>query len=78
MLPVLDGDRLVARVDLAMDRKRNTLVALAVHAEPKVPRGKRLPTGDPRASSSGSPPGAAPTRLEVREAPAAWRPVLAA
>ena len=26
-----------------MDRKRNTLVALAVHAEPNVPRGKRLP-----------------------------------
>ncbi len=43
VLPVLDGDRLVARIDLAMDRKRDTLVAHAVHAEPKVPRGKRLP-----------------------------------
>ena len=43
VLPVLDGDRLVARADLAIDRKTNTLVALAVHAEPNVPRGKRLP-----------------------------------
>ena len=43
MLPVLDGDRLIARIDLAMDRKRETLVAHAVHVEPKLPRGKRLP-----------------------------------
>ena len=43
VLPVLDGDRLVARIDLAMDRKRNVLVAREVYAEPKVPRGQRLP-----------------------------------
>ena len=43
VLPILDGDRLVARADLAMDRKRNALVAHAIHAEPKVPRGARLP-----------------------------------
>ncbi|MDA0180451.1 winged helix DNA-binding domain-containing protein [Solirubrobacter phytolaccae] len=43
VLPILDGDRLVGRADLAMDRKRGVLVAHAVHAEPKVPRGARLP-----------------------------------
>lgn len=77
VLPVLHGDRLVARADLAMDRKTNTLVALAVHAEPDAPRGKRLPQAIRRelerlAAWRGA------TALEVRAAPAAWRPVLAA
>ena len=77
VLPVLDGDRLVARADLAVDRKTQTLVALAVHAEPNVPRGKRLPQAIRRelerlAAWRGA------TALEVREAPSAWRPVLAA
>jgi len=77
VLPVLDGDRLVARVDLAIDRKTKTLVALAVHAELNVPRGKRLPQAIRRelerlAAWRGA------TALEVRAAPAAWRPVLAA
>jgi uncharacterized protein YcaQ len=77
VLPVLDGDRLVARADLAIDRKTRTLVALAVHAEPNVPRGKRLPQAIRRelerlAAWRGA------TALEVREAPSAWRPVLAA
>jgi uncharacterized protein YcaQ len=76
VLPVLDGDRLVARADLAMDRKTSTLVALAVHAEPNAPRGKRLPQAIRRelerlAAWRGA------IALEVREAPAAWRPVLA-
>ena len=77
VLPVLDGDRLVARADLAVDRRTRTLVALAVHAEPNVPRGKRLPQAIRRelerlAAWRGA------TALEVREAPSAWRPVLAA
>ncbi len=76
VLPVLDRDRLVARADLAIDRKTKTLVALAVHAEPNVPRGKRLPQAIRRelerlAAWRGA------TALEVREAPSAWRPVLA-
>jgi uncharacterized protein YcaQ len=75
VLPVLDGDRLVARIDLAMDRKRQTLVALEVHAEPKVPRGKRLPQAIRRelerlAAWRGA------TAIEVRAAPDAWRPAL--
>ena len=75
VLPVLDGDRLVARIDLAMDRKRETLVAHAVHAEPKVPRGKRLPQAIRRelerlAAWRGA------KDVEVRIAPDAWRPVL--
>ena len=75
VLPVLDGDRLVARIDLAVDRKRETLVAHAVHAEPKVPRGKRLPQAIRRelerlAAWRGA------KDVEVRIAPDAWRPVL--
>jgi len=77
VLPVLDGDRLVARIDLAMDRSRGTLVAHAVHAEPKVPRGKRLPLAIRRelerlAAWRGA------TGIEVGAAPDAWRPILAA
>ena len=75
VLPVLDGDRLVARIDLAVDRKRDALVAHAVHAEPKVPRGKRLPRAIRRelerlAAWRGV------SGVEVRIAPDAWRPVL--
>ncbi|MDA0172220.1 winged helix DNA-binding domain-containing protein [Solirubrobacter taibaiensis] len=73
VLPILDGDKLVARADLAMDRKRNTLVAHAIHAEPKVPRGARLPKAIAReleklARWRGA------TNVEVLAAPEAWRP----
>jgi uncharacterized protein YcaQ len=37
VLPVLHGDRLVGRVDPAMDRARGRLVVNAVHAEPDAP-----------------------------------------
>jgi uncharacterized protein YcaQ len=37
VLPILSGDRLVGRVDPAMDRARNRLVVHAVHAEPDAP-----------------------------------------
>ena len=37
VLPVLHGDRLVGRVDPALDRKRGRLVVHAVHAEPHAP-----------------------------------------
>ena len=46
VLPILDGDQLVARADLAMDRKRNTLVAHAIHAEPKLPTRRAAAEGD--------------------------------
>ena len=77
MLPVLDGDRLVARIDLAMDRKRNVLSAIEVHAEPKAPRGKRLPTAIRRelerlAAWRGA------TGIEVLKAPSEWLEVLCA
>jgi uncharacterized protein YcaQ len=76
VLPVLDGDRLVARIDLAMDRKRNVLVAREVFAEPKVPRGQRLPKAIRRelerlAAWRGA------AGVEVRAAPPEWLGVLA-
>jgi uncharacterized protein YcaQ len=37
VLPVLHGDRLVGRVDPAMDRSRGRLLVHAVHAEPDAP-----------------------------------------
>ena len=36
MLPILDGDRLVGRIDAALDTRTNLLVARSVHAEPSV------------------------------------------
>jgi uncharacterized protein len=76
VLPVLDGDRLVARCDLALDRAAGRLVAHSVHAEPGAPRGRRLPRAIRRelerlAAWRGA--GA----VEVRRAPDAWRPALA-
>ncbi|MBE2318963.1 YcaQ family DNA glycosylase [Solirubrobacter sp. CPCC 204708] len=76
VLPILDGDRLVGRVDLAMDRKRDTLVAHTVHAEPKVPRGARLPKAIRRelerlAAWRGA------ANLEIHAAPEAWRSTFA-
>jgi uncharacterized protein YcaQ len=37
LLPILHGDRLVGRVDAAMDRRRGRLAVKAVHAEPHGP-----------------------------------------
>jgi uncharacterized protein YcaQ len=42
VMPVLDGDRLVARVDPTFDRKRALLVVSSVHLEPGVPAPKAL------------------------------------
>jgi uncharacterized protein len=37
VMPILDGDRFVGRVDPAMDRRRGRLVVNAVHPEPGAP-----------------------------------------
>jgi uncharacterized protein len=76
VLPVLDGDRLVARIDLAMDRKRGVLSAIEVHKEPRAPRGQRLPKAIRRelerlAVWRGA------TGIEVLKAPPEWLETLA-
>jgi uncharacterized protein len=40
VLPILDGDRLVGRIDPSMDRKRERLQVNAVYAEPGAPTGR--------------------------------------
>jgi uncharacterized protein len=37
VLPILDGDRLVGRIDPVLDRKKKVLTLKAVHAEPDLP-----------------------------------------
>jgi uncharacterized protein len=42
VLPILYGDRLIGRLDPAMDRKKQTLHVKAVHAEGNAPREKEV------------------------------------
>jgi uncharacterized protein YcaQ len=75
VLPVLDGDKLVGRIDLAMDRKREVLSAIAVHKEPTAPRGKRLP-GAIRRELERLAAWRGATGIEVLEGPPEWLAVL--
>jgi uncharacterized protein len=42
VLPILHGDRLIGRADLAVDRKNERLVAHAIHREDGAPSGKAV------------------------------------
>ena len=42
VLPILHGDRLVGRADLAVDRAAERLVVHALHREPDAPRGRAI------------------------------------
>jgi uncharacterized protein YcaQ len=42
VLPILDGDKLVGRVDPTMDREGRKLTINAVYAEPKAPEGRAV------------------------------------
>jgi uncharacterized protein YcaQ len=77
VLPVLDGEKLVARCDLAFDRKAERLKVLAVYAEPGLRAGARLPKAIRRelerlAAWRGV------SELEVGVVPDRWRVHLAA
>ena len=71
VLPILHGDRLIGRADLAVDRKAGRLIAHAVHSEPGAPRGKTVADAIRRelerlARWQGA------EGLDVRQAPDAW------
>jgi uncharacterized protein YcaQ len=71
VLPILHGDRLIGRADLAVDRKAQRLIAHAVHREPGAPRGKAVAAAVRRelerlARWQGA------RDLDVRQAPDAW------
>jgi uncharacterized protein YcaQ len=42
VMPILDGDRLIGRIDPTFDRKQRTLIVNAVHLEPRATSSKRL------------------------------------
>jgi uncharacterized protein len=72
VLPILHGDRLVGRADLAIDRRAGRLVAHAVHREPDAPRGAGIGRAVRRelerlAAWQGA------ADLELRAVPAEWR-----
>jgi uncharacterized protein YcaQ len=71
VLPILHGDRLIGRADLAVDRKAARLVAHAVHREPDAPRGKAVAAAIRRelerlARWQGA------EDLDIRQGPDAW------
>jgi uncharacterized protein YcaQ len=71
VLPILHGDRLIGRADLAIDRRAGRLTAHAVHREPDAPRGKVVADAVRRelerlAAWQGA------SDLELRAVPAGW------
>jgi uncharacterized protein len=75
VLPVLHGDRLVGRADLAMDRRAGRLVAHAVHREPDAPRGKAVARAI-RAELERLAAWQGASDIELRTVPEAWKPAL--
>jgi uncharacterized protein len=71
VLPILHGDRLIGRADLAMDRKAGRLIAHAVHSEPGAPRGKGI-AGAIRRELERLARWQGADDLDVRVAPPAW------
>jgi uncharacterized protein len=71
VLPILHGDRLIGRADLAMDRKAGRLIAHAIHSEPGAPRGKSI-AGSIRRELERLARWQGAKDLDVRVAPPAW------
>jgi uncharacterized protein YcaQ len=71
VLPILHGDRLIGRADLAIDRKAARLIAHAVHREPDAPRGKAV-AGAIRRELERLARWQRAEGLDVRQAPDAW------
>jgi hypothetical protein len=72
VLPILHGDGLIGRMDLAVDRRAGVLRAFAVHAEPRAPRAGRAIRRELARLAAWQ--GAERVTLPASEAlPAAWR-----
>jgi uncharacterized protein len=71
VLPILHGDRLIGRADLAVDRKAERLIAHAVYAEPDASRGKGV-TDAIRRELERLAKWQGVRDLDVRQAPDAW------
>jgi uncharacterized protein len=71
VLPILHGDRLIGRADLAIDRKAERLIAHAVHREPDAPRGKAV-AGAVRRELEQLARWQGAKDLDVRRAPEEW------
>lgn len=52
LLPILDGDRLIGRIDASMDRRAEKMVVSSVHAERGAPTGRDVAAGVGEAVSS--------------------------
>jgi hypothetical protein len=77
VMPILAGDRLIGRLDLALDRRTSVLRAIAVHLEPGAP-GARTAAPGVRAALRDLASFVGAVDVEVGEAPPAWRRALSA
>jgi uncharacterized protein len=76
VLPILDGDRLIGRVDPAMDRKARRLTINAVHAEPDAPLTREAGAAVGAAIRDLGAFLGAREIVYTERAPEAWRPAL--
>jgi hypothetical protein len=77
VLPILHGDRLIGRIDPALDRKRQVLTIQAVYAEPDAPLTKETGLAIARAVQELAVFVGAKDIVYTGQVPEGWRPGLA-